>query len=101
MNTLILTDEKIGIIWKETKARMGGGGDPVLWYARAIEQYILQSPNMKERMEAYADAKVREALEQAESVLRGSADICKNPDLKGLLNVHADAIHSLIPKEQA
>lgn len=99
MSNTILTDEKIGIIWKETLARMGCGGDPVLWYARAIEQYILQSPNMKERMEAYADAKVRKAVEQAESMLRCSADLCKNPDLEGFLNVHADAIHSLIPKE--
>lgn len=33
-----LTHEKIRIIWKETRARMSAGGDPVLWFARAIER---------------------------------------------------------------
>lgn len=33
-----LTSERIKILWKETLAEMGDGGDPVVWFARAIER---------------------------------------------------------------
>lgn len=91
MNTTILTPRQIEILFREH--------DDLYAFGHAIEQTVLQSEQVQARMEAYANAKVREALERAETLLRCSADLCKNPDLKGFLNVHADAIHSLIPKE--
>lgn len=46
--------------------------------------------------EAYADARVREALEEAESIVRSNADASSSM-AKEMLHSNADAILALIP----
>ena len=53
-----------------------------------------------DQAEAYAAAKVREALEKAESIVRSNADACSSLDVKAMLHSNADAIRTLISKEQ-
>lgn len=50
-----------------------------------------------DQAEAYAAAKARESLVQAESILRGNAKACKSLAVKVLLSANADAIGELIP----
>lgn len=50
--------------------------------------------------EAYADAKVREALEEAASVLENNSDACRSLAVRVLLSSNADAIRALMPRTQ-
>lgn len=47
--------------------------------------------------EAYAYARVRVALEEAESIVRNNADACSTLAVKVMLHSNADAIRALIP----
>ena len=68
--TKILTDQQISD-WMKTVGSYNisgytlNGSHQFNEFARAIEQAVLQSPEIQARMEAYAAAKVREALEAA------------------------------------
>lgn len=63
MTEHMLTDEQIKKEWSLTPCVDTPSGG--LHLGRAIEQAVLQSPELHRRMEAYAAAKVREALEEA------------------------------------
>ncbi len=53
MSTTILTDEQIETLFREH--------DDLYAFCHAIADAVLQSPEVQARMEAYADARVREA----------------------------------------
>lgn len=50
------------------------------------------------RLEAYANARVREALDEAAMILKANAEEC-NIDTARILRSNAEAIRALIPKE--
>ena len=54
-----------------------------------------------DQAEAYAIDRVREALEKAESIVQSNADACSSLAVKVMLQTNADAIRTLIPKEEA
>lgn len=65
MSTTILTDEQKAQFVTDIT---GYGTDfvaPLFAVVESIEQAVLQSPEVQARMEAYAAAKVREALDRA------------------------------------
>ena len=57
----VLTDEQIQ--WIGSGARLSEYGG-ALAFARAIERAVLQSPEVQQRMEAYAAARVQEVLHE-------------------------------------
>lgn len=69
-----------------------------IWAVPVDEVIVYRDACINAAIKANTDAKVREALGQAESMLRRGAYICKTLTLKGLLSAYADAIHALIPK---
>lgn len=54
-----------------------------------------------DQAEAYADARVREALEKAESIVRRNADACFSFVVKAMLHSNADAIRALLAERDA
>ncbi|NGR09359.1 hypothetical protein G5B41_17605 [bacterium SGD-2] len=89
MSTTILTDEQKAQFVTDIANYGTGFVAPLFAVVESIEQAVLQSPEVQARMEAYAAAKVRDALEEAAEI----AD--RNNDFSTY-----DAIRALIPPQQ-
>src|SRR5690606_29217321 len=89
----VLTDEQVGDLYQDWHCFFKDNPGGAALCVRAIEQAVLQSPEVQARMEAYAAAKVREALEDA-------AALCDRFAERGMHPTEcAGAIRAMIPTD--
>src|SRR5690554_6631361 len=95
--TNIQMPDPVGLTTPENLASVQGGGVARKFWSvsmRAENEVSLYSTT---QMEAYADAKVRQALDEAAMILKANAEACHS-DTRIMLRANAEAIRALIPK---